>query len=347
MTAKRKFILTHMLSPGDLVCLSALMRDIHLTYPGEFETDFFTTVAPIWDNNPYITRLWNHDEKHPVITSPGATFIKCDYGKGLREQQTEAIHFCQYFHRDFERQTGIPVKFHHPSGELHLSDIEQSTPPVKVKYWLLISGGKSDFTIKVWNTKSFQRVVDMLGEVGLGVVQTGSTAKGHWHPELHGDNLINLCGWGNFREFLQQVYHAEGVICGVTAAMHMAAALGKPCVVLAGGREAWWWEAYVRENKGLGDARTQLTVPHRFLHTIGQFDCCKTHGCWKDKVVKIDRSDSLCTLPIITDEMPMAACMHAITPEMVVTAALSYYADGTIPIDSSLQESQIANSAAF
>lgn len=333
MAVKRRFVLSHHRSPGDLVCLSALVRDIHIAYPGKYETDFNTTVQPIWQNSPYITNLWNHNEKAPRMLKPGTEMIQCQYKQGLTDSNHEAIHFCHYFHRDFERQTGIHVPPSRPYGDIHLSDHERTVSPVKGRYWLLLSGGKSDFTIKVWNTACFQAVVDAIGDLGLGVIQTGAAAGGHWHPALTGPHLLNLCGWGGFREFVQQIYHADGVICGVTAAMHIAAALQKPCVVLAGGRESWWWEAYVRENKGLGDTRTQLKVPHRFLHTIGQLDCCMNRGCWRDKVVKIDKSNSLCKRPIITPEMPVAECMKMITPEMVMTAVLSYYHDGTITTD--------------
>jgi len=333
MARKRRFILQHHRSPGDLVCLSALMRDIHVAYPGKYETDFDTSVEPIWANSPYITRLWNHQPKTPRIEVPGAEMIQCQYRQGLTVSNTEAVHFCHWFHRDFEQTTGIHVPPSKPYGDIHLSEHEKATPPVKGRYWLLLSGGKSDFTIKVWLTSYFQQVVDAIGELGLGVVQTGAAYAGHWHPVLYGANLINLCGWGSFREFLQQVYHADGIICGVTAAMHMAAALQKPCVVLAGGRESWWWEAYVRENKGLGAVRNQLTVPHRFLHTIGQLDCCDARGCWKDKVVKIDASNSICKRPLLTPEMPIAECMNMITPDHVMAAVLSYYFDGTIPTD--------------
>ena len=306
------------------------MRDIHLTYPGEFETDFHTTVTPVWDNNPYVTKLWDHNAKSPKIKQPGTQMITCQYGRGIREQNHETIHFCAYFHRDFEKQTGIKVPLHRPHGDIHLSEHEKTVSPVNGRYWLILTGGKSDFTIKVWHTKHFQEVSDRLGAMGLGVVQTGADHKTHWHPKLTGSHVIDLCGWGGFREFVQQIYHADGVICGVTAAMHIAAALGKPCVVIGGGREAWWWEAYCRENRGLGESRKLLTVPHRFLHTIGLLECCKYAGCWRNKVVPLGNDKLLCYKPIMTPEMPVAECMMMITPDVVESAVLSYYYDGTL-----------------
>lgn len=333
MTTKR-FILAHHRSPGDLVCLTALLRDLHTAYPGEFETDVNTTVPGIWDNNPYVTRLWNHKPKDPQLFKPGTRMVTCTYGKGIRQQKHETIHFVSYFHRDFERQTGIKVPVSLPYGDLHLSEKEKKESPVKGRYWLLLTGGKSDFPIKVWQQDYFQKVADRLGALGIPVVQTGLGNKGgggHWHPKLSGDHVIDLVGWGGFREWLQQVYHADGVLCGITGSMHIAAALQRPCVVIGGGREAWWWEAYVRENRGLGGVAHKLQVPHRYLHTIGLLDCCQSHGCWKDKVTRSGPKDSVCHRPVQTAHLPVGECMTMITPEMVETAILSYYYDGTLP----------------
>lgn len=328
--AKKRFILAHKRSPGDIVCLTALVRDIHLTYPGEFEIDVNTTVKPIWDNNPWLTPLWNRNARNPAVSYPDVKMLNCQYGKGIWEQNHETVHFITYFHRDFRRQTGIEVKCHYPYGDIHLSDEEKSTPPVQGRYWLMMAGGKSDFTIKVWYGPWFQEVADRLGRLGLGVVQSGASFRGHWHVPLKGDNVIDLVGVGGFRHWLQQIYHADGVICGVTGAMHIAAALQKPCVVIAGGREAWWWEAYVRENKSLQQCENPLRVPHRFLHTIGQLDCCRNHGCWKNKVVKINKDPMVCKRPVQLPEMPQAECMQMITPDTVMAAVCSYYYDGTL-----------------
>jgi len=332
MSEKRRFILSHHRSPGDVVCLTALARDIHLTYPGQFEIDVNTTVMPIWDNNPHITKLWNRKKNNQVITHRNTKMLKCQYGRGIRDQNKETIHFCAYFHRDFKKQTGIDVPLHRPHGEIYLSEKEKATPPVLGRYWLIMTGGKSDFTIKVWHKNSFQKVADTLGEMGLGVVQSGATHTGHWHPELKGDHVIDLVGHGSFREWVQQIYHAEGVICGVTGAMHIAAALHKPCVVIGGGREAYWWESYTNEHSGFGPiASGKHPMPHRFLHTIGLLDCCKSVGCWRNKVVSTGKDKSLCKMPIITPEMPVAKCMDMIKPEMVINAVTSYYYDGSLP----------------
>ena len=37
--------------------LTAAVRDLHRAHPGQFETDVRTSVDPLWENNPYITRM--------------------------------------------------------------------------------------------------------------------------------------------------------------------------------------------------------------------------------------------------------------------------------------------------
>lgn len=322
----RRLVLIHKHAPGDTLVLTGLVRDIALTHPGEFEVDVLVNGDSLFRNNPHITPLKNLNATRERIE-----YIKICYGKGIREQAHETVHFLGYFHRNFEQQCKARVPLTLPYPDLHLSDEERTQPLIDGRYWIILSGGKNDFPVKVWSTAGFQAVVDKLAGAGLGVVQIGSTAAGHWNPTLTG--VLNLVGRTNLRDMMRLIHHADGVICGVTCAMHMAAALQRPCVVIAGGREAWWWEAYVRENKGLGGpaCAAKLAVPHRFLHTIGLLDCCQYAGCWKDQVVKIGSSHSVCYKPITLPGQVLPQCMDMITPETVFEAAMSYYTDKSLP----------------
>jgi hypothetical protein len=310
--------------------LTTLIRDIHLTYPGQFELDVDTTCGDLWRHNPHITRLWNHNTKKPQLTKPKTTFLKLTYGEGIRVQNTETVHMAAYFHRNFKKQTGIDVPVQLPYGDLHLSEEEKTVPLVTGRNWVVLSGGKTDATVKVWRPDYFQSVTDGLLAMGLGVVQAGGNDSGHWHPELKG--ALNLVGQTNLRDFIRLIYHADGVICGVTAAMHIAAALGKPCVTIGGGREAWWWEAYVNENSGFGPvASGNIPMPHEYLHTIGLMDCCRHHGCWKNKVIPLNNDKLLCKRPIYLPGQAVAECMNIITPELVLESVMKYYKDQSLP----------------
>lgn len=321
----RRLILIHKRAPGDTVVMTGLVRDIALARPGEFEIAVDTHAPEMWENNPYVVPRKELEARGRV------EHIKLTYGKGLRDQTHETVHFLSYFHRDFEVQTRARVPLTLPYPDLHLSEEEKSRRVVAGRYWVFLSGGKSDFTAKVWGATAWREAVGQLAALGIPCVQIGGSHRTHWHPEIPG--ALNLVGRTNMRDWLRLIHHADGVICGVTGAMHIAAALQRPCVVLAGGREAWWWEAYVRENRGLGGAEVagKLAVPHRFLHTIGLLDCCQRHGCWKNKVVPLNNDPSVCKYPIVTPGQAVPKCLEMITPAHVVEAVMSYYEDKTLP----------------
>src|SRR5690349_876674 len=46
----RKLILRNHQSPGDLVMLTAAVRDLHRTFPGQFLTDVRTACGALWEN---------------------------------------------------------------------------------------------------------------------------------------------------------------------------------------------------------------------------------------------------------------------------------------------------------
>jgi len=329
----RRLILIHKRAPGDTVVLTGLVRDIALAHPGKFEIAVDTNAMAMWENNPYVVPLKDIKERGGRVEH-----VKITYGKGLRDQNHETIHFLAYFHRDFEIHTRVRVPVMLPYPDLHLSEAEKNTRIVSGRYWVFLSGGKSDFTAKVWGATAWQETIRQLRALGISCVQIGGTDKGHWHPEIPG--VLNLVGKTGQRDWLRIIHQADGVICGVTGAMHIAAALQRPCVVLAGGREAWWWEAYVRENRGLGgaDVAQKLAVPHRYLHTIGLLDCCQTHGCWKNKVVPLSGDPLVCKYPIVTPGQAVPKCLNMITPEHVVEAVMSYYEDRTLPPIKSLDQ---------
>lgn len=325
MSHPRRIVLIHKRAPGDTAVMTALPRDIHITYPGKFEIGVDTNCMALWDHNPYVVPVKELKARGPV------EHLKLTYGKGIRDQNFETVHFLAYFHRDFEVQARVQVPLTLPYPDLHLSEEEKTVPLISGRYWAFLSGGKTDFTAKVWSTGYWQETVGQLQALGLPCVQIGGTDRGHWHPEVK--NVLNLVGKTSLRDMMRVIYHADGVICGVTSAMHIAAGLQKPCVVLAGGREAWWWEAYVRENTGLGGAEVaaKLAYPHRFLHTIGLLDCCQRHGCWKNKVTKFQDDPSVCKYPIVKPGQAIPKCLDMITPRHVIEAVMSYYEDNSLP----------------
>jgi ADP-heptose:LPS heptosyltransferase len=295
-----KWIFRNWLSPGDLVTLTAAVRDLHRTYPGRFLTDVRTSCPALWENNPHLTSL---DEN-----APGVRSLTCHYP--LIHQSNQApYHFIHGFIEYLNDELGLRIKPSEFRGDIHLTEEEKDRPSLVEQslgepktYWIIASGGKYDYTIKWWHRRRWQEVVDRFKDDIL-FVQVGQT--GHYHPPLR--NVLDFRGKTSLRELIRLVYHAEGVVCPVTLHMHLAAAVPVPpsrkrlrsCVVIAGGREPAHWEQY---------------PGHQFIHTIGQFDCCATGGCWKARTVPLgDGSPLDASICLRTTPQGLPICMSSIS----------------------------------
>lgn len=328
---KERILLDHRWALGDTVILTALVRDIHAAYPGRFETDVLTNWTPVWWHNPYVTRFRRDDG------GPPANVVKVAYDNGIAEAgRGLAVHMLAWYHEDFRRKTGLSVPVTRAGGDLHLT-AEERRPFLGGRYWVVLSGGKLDITAKWWPADRYQKVVDALASFGVRCVQVGAAHSAHVHPPLR--NVLDMTGkTDSARDLFGLILHADGVLCGVTGAMHIAAALDRPCVVVAGAREEPWWEAYSPAYGAFGGQSPR--VPHRFLHTFGLLDCSRGPACWKKRTVPIEPDDTrlperarkLCADPVRPlGSQPVPRCLDMISPDQVVEAVLSYYADGTLP----------------
>src|SRR4051794_15739275 len=155
----RKLILTCPLSPGDVVMMTAAVRDLHLAHPGEFRTDVRTPAMEIWENNPYLTPLSEDD--------PGVEVIGMKY-ELIHESNEGPYHFIHGYARHLEGVLGVRIPVTKFKGDVYVSDLEKSwmnqvrEDPIgwRDDFWILIAGGKYDFTAKWWDPSRFQAVVD-------------------------------------------------------------------------------------------------------------------------------------------------------------------------------------------
>lgn len=334
--SKKKLVIKHRWALGDTVLLTGLIRDIHRAYPDEYEIKVSTNFTNVWWNNPYITDFEETKAPPPLKIEVGwADAIRWNsYAKyGNRR---EMKHILAWYHYDFERKTGLKVPVTDPKPDLHLSQ-EERQRRLPGRYWVVISGGKLDLTTKHWHVHRMQEVVDKLAVQGIHCVQVGAVCTNHIHPPLK--NVTNMVGkTENARDLWNLILHAEGVICGVTGAMHIAAAFDKPCVVHAGGREEPWFEAYVDNFNAFGAGANPVKTPHKFLHTIGLLECCDKQGCWKKRSVPLDPQDlgrksyTLCRQPVRpADSHPVAKCQDLITSDHIVEAVMEYYDENVLP----------------
>lgn len=299
--------------------LTAAVRDLHKNNPGKFLTDVRTSARDLWDHNPYLTPLNE--------TDPDVRIVDCQYPLIHKSNQTP-YHFIHGFNQFLAEKLSVPVPptaFH---GDIHLSQDEkrwmsqvQEITKSEDPFWIVVAGGKMDFTIKWWSHTRFQKVVDhFLGKIQF--VQVGES--NHHHSPLK--NVIDLRGKTSIRQLVRLVHHSQGVLCPVTFLMHLAAAVpgrrgtsgSRPCVVVAGGREPSQWESY---------------PGHRFLHTQGALPCCENGGCWKSRTVPVgdgdekDRRENLC-VRVSNNGLPR--CMDMISAENVISAIQSYFDGGML-----------------
>lgn len=310
------------------------MRDLHKAYPDQFEIGVDTHFTNVWWNNPYITKFENPGQAQLIEIS----WANAIHWNSVARYGDERVrkHILAWYHYDFEMKTGMKVPVTDPKADLHLTD-EEKRRRISGNYWIILSGGKLDMTTKHWHAHRAQEVVDKLLERGIRCVQVGGVHSNHVHPPLK--NTVNMIGkTDNERDLFNLIMHADGVICGVTGAMHIAAAFDKPCVVYAGGREEPWFEAYVNEYKAFGPEANPVKVEHKFLHTIGQLECCDKQGCWKKRVLPLDPQDmtknvhTLCRKPLRPENShAVASCQDLITSDQIVEAVLSYQSPVQIP----------------
>ncbi len=317
-TPVNKLILRCSLAAGDIVMLTAAVRDLHRCHPGKFLTDVRTSCLELWEHNPHLTPL---DEKDPEVK-----IIDCAYP--LIDSSNEAPYHCLHgftaFLSDYLGFAIQPTRF---KGDIHLSAAElgwysqvHEVTRQAIPFWIIAAGGKYDLTIKWWQTARYQRVVDHFrGRIQF--VQVGH--RGDHHPKL--DGAIDLRGQTTLRELVRLVHHAQGVLCSVTSLMHLAAAVpvrtgqpaNRPCVVVAGGREPVHWEAY---------------PDHQYIHTNGALRCCVNGGCWRDRAFPLgdgdarDRADSLCVN--VVNRLPR--CMDMISANEVIRRIELYFDGGVI-----------------
>ncbi len=314
----RRLILRNFQSPGDIVMLTAAVRDLHLTYPQQFVTDVRTSCPALWEHNPYLTAI---DEREPDVQ-----LIDCQYP--LIHRSNEApFHFIHGFIHDLNEQLGLAIQPTVFRGDVHIAPVEKTwfsrveeILGAAVPFWIVVAGGKFDFTVKWWDHARFQQVVDHFQDRIL-FVQVGE--NGHAHPPLR--NVIDLRGTTDLRQLVRLVYHAQGVLSPVSLLMHLAAAVetrpglprNRPCVVVAGGREPPQWEAYPH---------------HQFIHRAGALRCCEQGGCWRSRVVPLGDGDEKdlpehCCVDVVGT---LPRCMDLITPADVIRAIEVYFEGGAV-----------------
>jgi ADP-heptose:LPS heptosyltransferase len=280
-------------APGDAVAMTAAIYSLHQAHPGKYLTAVHSTWPEVFRYNPDV-----------MENVPGMSPLQMHY-PAVHASNDRGIHFMQGWCEHLSAALGVYVPLLTDRPRLYFPDPD---PPIE-NFWVICSGGKSDFTGKLWGHEKYQAVVTQLhGRVRF--IQVGAGADNH--PRLAGAE--DMVGKTTLRELFNMVRRARGVLCGVSLLMHVAAALDRPAIVIAGGREPLAWNAYPKQN---------------YVHTVGALQCTDTQGhvgkaCWRSRVLPLGDGSSFdnhtCERPV--DGLPL--CMRLISPAEVVALVMRY-----------------------
>lgn len=312
MADRQHLLIVNDQAPGDNVVWTGVVREIHKEYPGRFLTSVCTHYPELWEANPHLTTFTGGER---------FSTLKCQ-SPSIRQANTRPIHFLTGCVDYVNQILGLDIEMTEFRGDIYLHEDELKWPtnilsPLAENgspYWLICAGGKTDITVKWWEQSRYQEVVSALKDRIL-FVQVG--AENDHHPPLYG--TLDLRGKTTLRQLIHLMAHSQGVVCGVTFLMHLAAAVPdlhrfrrlRPCIVVAGGREPPHWEAY---------------PGHQFIHTIGMLPCCAEGGCWKARTVSLgdghpnDNVYKRC-LDVING---LPKCMDLIQPSDVISRVERY-----------------------
>jgi ADP-heptose:LPS heptosyltransferase len=298
-TKKRKIILKQKQSPGDILTFTRAFTDFKLSYP-DWDIDVRTPCPEIFENCPHLTHL-NENNPEIEIYEIGYPDINISGWNGL--------HYTDAFKNDIENQIGVKIKKTGFKPILWISDEEKGwINQVEVEFgwkgpfWILNAGNKYDNELKKYHR--WQEVVNILNtyfEGKVKIIQIGH--KKHEHEIL--DGVFNLVGKTDLRQLIRLAYWSEGLIGPLSLQFVLAAALEKPGVVIAGGKEGVNWHIY----------------PHiRHICVNGSIDCCKWDGCW------LGGGKGKCKN--LVNNTPK--CFKMIKPYMIVDAIKMYYEGGIL-----------------
>jgi ADP-heptose:LPS heptosyltransferase len=296
---------------GDLVAMTVAMRDLHAAYPGEFEIHVDGDRTEILDGLPGVV---THRPTGPPGERPAdifCYFTRLDYPK-------RDAHMSRYFTDRLAAAVNRPI----PYGPLkpwlaipRCAELDKYFP-IHDPYWVVAAGHKLNLTTKAWPDRNWQRVVDRLLAAGVQLVRVGSNHAWDVQPSLSTQHsapgtLIDLVGKTTPAELAFLIAHplCKGTISNDTSVAHLAAAFGKPAIVIGSDRMPPVCAAY----------------PGSRWITAG-LSC---GGCMRSRVVPLGpdapwhhQDKSLCERPEHRPDGYYARCMSAIGPSVVMAEVM-------------------------
>lgn len=338
-----KLHLRSFLSLGDIVCMTPCVRDLKLHLKDQVQISVETSCSQVWDNNPYIVPYDPNDKEVRIIDM---------HYDDINESNESGRHFTSGYRMFLEDKLDMRIPSKKGFGDLHLSSDEKSWISqveelgIKDDFWVVSSGGKTDFTCKWFFPKKYQEIVSYF-EGKITFVQIGE--KKDFHPKLKG--VIDLRGKTDIRQLIRLVYNSVGTLSNMTCLSHISGALpsreGYPIrragVTVLGGREPATWCNYIGQ-----------TV----LSNHSALSCCDNGGCWKSRSSLVgdgdikDKKDT-CLFPMDSGvdylvngrkiRFRESKCLNMISAKDVIRAIEMYYSGDTLKYGSSVSRENYKN----
>lgn len=299
----RKIILKQKQSLGDVITFTRSVIDFKQSFP-KWDIDVRVPCPEVFQNCPYLTPLSEEDKDVEIFD--------IEY-PDINNSGWSGIHYSDAFRKDIERKVNVDIKKTAFKPDLWISDEEkgwinqvEQTFGWKGKFWILNAGYKPDNELKKYHR--WQEVVDLLNEYFDNKIKIVQIGHGHHnHPQLK--NVYNLVGKTDVRQLIRLSYWSEGLMGPLSSQFTIAAALGKPGVVVAGGKEGVNWHIYPN-------------IQH--LYTNGTINCCLWDGCW------MGGNSGSCKNLIETDVGLSPLCFEMIKPSMIFNSVKMYYEGGVL-----------------
>ena len=336
----KQLVLSQDGSLTDAITFTVVPRAIYRRYPGKYRISVRTPYPDIWIGNRFIQHNFRNDAATGVlqvveIATPEAYAGDKHGRKHLMQLQLEAT--CVALKR-FEVEE-LPLTEVKP--DITLSSKEYWTRPSPrgvlegKPYWLVCTGWTNETSTGAWDGTKWEQVVNRLAtSTAFLLAQIRNEYEDSVNKKMK--MAVNLRDLLTVRETIWLMHHARGVITTNGALVHMAAALCKPCVVVAGASQEPRRASYTEDSlKALAapiDDRYQkladVVVAHKYLVGNGK---CPDKGCRISSVASANPEEFTCPHVIKADRMKtespnitQARCIHEITTDVVTKAVLAY-----------------------
>lgn len=253
--------------------------------------------------NGWATDLWKNLDFTSVTTFPAD--FEVSYGTLFDEQNSVFGSCVAGFTRDLCQKLRIPrVPLASQVPVLRLTDEEKAIGAFCRGKWLLNANAQTCSRSKWY--PHWQKVVDILrGKIQF--IQIGSTERKNISAELTG--VLDYRGMSqDLRLLLSMAWNCAGVLSPPSGVMHLAAAFGKPQVIVNGAREGARLSAYPG------------------VECVSCSRCGyngKDTGCVSLGMAAAGNRSRVCQDPVMIDGIPTASCMASIPPEAIAEKILS------------------------